>query len=438
MNTVDAFLIHLCAVAGLAAFLYRLPELIRRRADPTLRALEVYFLATGLCFLLNVSWLRSAVSEFLRYPEITTVMTHAAVVIFSAAQQVVLIYWSQPPDEARNRARRRVHIFQFILLALVCMYFLVDLHRLSISAGGTLLHGMYEAENAAYMLFYLSVCAGGQVGALRMCHRYSRIAHARALRIGLVTASLGAAFLLTYCVIRGTQVIGTQLGFDMRALEPLYWFFACVGSLLQLFGLTVPSWGAATRLWWTNYRSYLRLYPLWRAIYREIPTIALEPPPRAGLGWIPPTGLEYKLYRRVIEILDGCVELRPYLPGPPCEGPVPIVGGESPDEEARRLRCALHERGKEAAVGLMADISSPASTANREAAFAEEVEWLVRVSAAFVRDSRTPVRPYALTQHGGRAVQATASCPTPVRRWTVRGPSLFPRRPGQRRGEGSA
>ncbi|MEU0398707.1 MAB_1171c family putative transporter [Streptomyces sp. NPDC006197] len=390
MGAVNTFLVHLCAGAGLAAFLYRLPELVRRWVDPTLRALGVYFLATGLCFLVNVAWMRSAIADLLGYPEITTVMTHAAVVVFSAAQQVVLIHWSRPPEEAGPSARRRILAFQSVLLVLVCMYFLVDLHQLRVSADGTLLHGMREVENAAYMLLYLAVCAGGQVDVLRTCRRYAGIAHSRALRMGLVAVGVGAASLLSYCAIRGFQVVGTQLGWDMSPLEPFYWTFACVGSLLELFGLTVPSWGPATRLWWANYRSYLRLYPLWRAIYLEIPTVALEPPPPTGLRWMPPVRLEYKLYRRVIEILDGCVELRPYLTDRFCGPRGPAVTEDSPVDEALHLHRALHERATGAPIRLPRDDGSPLLTVNREAAFAEEVAWLVQVSTAFARVRRIP------------------------------------------------
>jgi len=381
-------LAHICALAGLAAFCYKLPELLQRRTDPALWALAVYFLCSGLSFLIDLNWLRGHVSGFFSYPNLTTIMTQAAVVVLTAAQQVVLVHWSHPPEEARIRAKRRIRAFSVTLVALVALFFLVEPYRRTPSAEGTLLSNMHDLDYAAYLLFYITICAVGQVGAVRLSFRYARIAHRTWLRVGMWTVTAGASFILLYCATRYTQTIGTQLGFDMSAWEPVYWLAGDVGSLLQVFGWTVPSWGPAVSSWVADYRSYLRLRPLWWALYEAVPMIALEPPPKRWLDRLPPSDLEYRLYRRVIEILDGYHALRPHLTHAAAQhGHPPGRARRSPADEARFLRAALSARAEDS-TAPPPPASAPPPPAERggdHGDYADEVAWLTEVARAFAR-----------------------------------------------------
>ncbi|MFV0129417.1 MAB_1171c family putative transporter [Streptomyces sp. HMX112] len=388
MNLYDV-LAHICTLAGLAAFCYRLPELTQRRTDPALWALAVYFLGSGFSFLIDLNWLRDHISGFFSYPNLTTIMAQSAVVILTAAQQVVLVHWSHPPEQAAIQARRRVVAFSVTLVALIAFFFLVEPYRTPPSAEGTLLSNMRDADYASYLLFYITICAVGQVGTVRLSFRYARMARRTWLRVGMWAVTVGASLILVYCAIRYTQTIGTQLGHDMSAWEPAYWLAGDLGSLSQLFGWTVPSWGPAVALWVGNYRSYLRLRPLWWALYEAVPTIALEPPRGKWLDRLPPYNLEYRLYRRVIEIFDGYLALRPHLSHAAArQGGPPDRVRRSPDDEARFLRAALEARAEETAATPPAFEPTPASPlAERRDDFAKEVEWLTEVATSFARIS---------------------------------------------------
>ena len=52
--------------------------------------------------------------------------------------------------------------------------------------------------------------------------------------------------------------------------------------------------------------AYWRLYPLWNALRQAVPEIEL--PPEPGMRW----NIRYRLHRRVIEIRDAQLVLRPY------------------------------------------------------------------------------------------------------------------------------
>ena len=59
-----------------------------------------------------------------------------------------------------------------------------------------------------------------------------------------------------------------------------------------------------TWLWF----AYWRLYPLWHLLRQAVPEIEL--PPEPGMRW----NIRYRLHRRVIEIRDAQLVLRPYSP----------------------------------------------------------------------------------------------------------------------------
>lgn len=341
-----------CAVAGLAAFAYRLPALRRHRRDPGLVALCVYFLCSGLSFLVDLDPLRTPIADALGYPNITTIMTQFAVVVLTAAQQVVLVHWSHPPHEARPRAVRRGVGFGTAAAVLVACFFLLSTPTRRSTAETTLLLNMDNPRYAGYLCLYLGVCAVGQIETVRLSVRYARIANRAWLRRGMWAVTAGGGLILVYCAVRYLEIAGTHLGHDMTAWDPLYWISGSFGSLLALAGWTVPALGprlSAVPRWSRNYLAYQRLSPLWWALYRAAPSIALSPPSSRLADLLPGRDLEYRLYRRVIEIRDGQLALRPPGSGTPTPGgdtaadPAP---GAAPSAaaEARALRAALDAR----------------------------------------------------------------------------------------------
>ncbi len=88
--------------------------------------------------------------------------------------------------------------------------------------------------------------------------------------------------------------------------------------MLTIVGSTMPAWGPHAGIpamcdWYARYRSLRRLYPLWAALYRAQPEIALLPPPSAIQDALVFRDLGFRLYRWVVEIRDGYLLLRPYL-----------------------------------------------------------------------------------------------------------------------------
>ena len=147
------------------------------------------------------------------------------------------------------------------------------------------------------------------------------------------------------------------------------------GTLLAVGGALVPA-GRRARSVLAEYRSLLALRPLWTAMRDAFPEVILFSPRRAVVEMAGVDEVRLRLYRRVIEIRDGMLALRPYLCG---------VLPETPEAEAAAIAQALRRR------------ASGVSPSGESAGFApvgpemaDEVAWLSRVSKAHRRTAVTP------------------------------------------------
>jgi hypothetical protein len=305
-----------CAVIALAAFIYRFLTLPRDHFDPALVALSIYFLASFVSFIVGLEPVCGQLAELTGFTNITIIASHAAVVILTTAQQVVLIYWAHRPDEAWPKARQRILAFGVILAALIAMFLaILPSERQGTSETSSLLN-MHNPAYAAYVILFTVTAAVGQAITLRMSWRFRRIVDDGWLRWSMWLISAGAILILGYCTLRVVQVVDTQIGIDASRWNPVQWLSGDFGSLLEIVGLTVPGWGPAlfaTAQWIRHYRQHQEMRPLWVALHQVSPDIALDAPVSRWGDIVSVRDLHYRRYRRMIEILDGLRALRPYL-----------------------------------------------------------------------------------------------------------------------------
>ncbi|MFJ9779496.1 MAB_1171c family putative transporter [Amycolatopsis sp. NPDC101161] len=177
----------------------------------------------------------------------------------------------------------------------------------------------YCIAYAVALLPELAVIAG-------LCLQDARRTADRIVRAGFGLVVAGVVAAAAYMVIR-TVVASTARApftFEYGRGFLLSKALPTGAHVLVLVGVGVP----AAVGWLRRHRQYRRLGPLWLALYRAEPEIALEPP-RTTLF---PTRLH--LYRRVIEIRDGLLAIRPYRTG--------SATGER--QEAAEIAAALHAR----------------------------------------------------------------------------------------------
>ncbi|MEV5942813.1 MAB_1171c family putative transporter [Streptomyces sp. NPDC051994] len=308
MNQLFELLSWTCAIASLAAFIYKLPKLKPNTQSTALLALCVYFLFNAIAYWVDIDILREQLIKSFNYPNITIIIVQASVVILTAAQQISIVYLTLPPIEAKRAARRQIIGFGFALTVLIILFNAIRPAKVS-STQETVYLNIEDGNYAFYMSYYLAICAIGRFQTVMFSFRYARTIREFWLRLGMWCVAGGSALILVYCAVRYWQILALHT--DVIASAPwkfLFWLIADVGTLFQMFGWTIPSWGpklGALRPCLANYRAYLRLGPLWRAVTCAAPETSLEPARHRLLDWIPLRNLEYRLYRRVIEIRDG-------------------------------------------------------------------------------------------------------------------------------------
>lgn len=168
-----------------------------------------------------------------------------------------------------------------------------------------------DPSATVYEVLYVSYMCWGMISFVWLIRRYAIRECDQIMRIGLwisvVAAVLGLAW-AAWKVANIVVVIVVGHPVDDQASVSELLAAAVVG--LVAAGVSLPSWARGAVAFVARYRawrSYRALTPLWTVLIREVPQVAL---PDTGVG----DGIEYALYRRVIEIRDAQLALRPYIP----------------------------------------------------------------------------------------------------------------------------
>lgn len=256
----------------------------------------------------------------------------------------------------------------------------------TVGDGRRLLFAGYELLFAVYGIGCLAMLVGALAGHIR------REANG-VLRTGLLLMALSAGMGIVWTgwsahditeVLRfGHQGVGEDLPSTSMSVAV---------AVLAAGGASATRWpvllGGPLR-WWRARRSYRALEPLWAALCAELPEIALGggggARPRRWPGHFrrpPVRRATFALYRRVIEIRDAHLALRPYFE----PAPVPVGGGafgepaRAAAREAAAISAALANRraGRCPAAEAVPPTWPVAGTLDAETA------WLLEVTHAFV------------------------------------------------------
>jgi hypothetical protein len=163
-------------------------------------------------------------------------------------------------------------------------------------------------ELALCRLIPLACCCPAQAAIARLSWRSARRIKVRHMRAGMYAVAAGAAAALSAALTRAAAA-GCHLGGETGPPAGIAPGLQAGAVILLCAGATAPAWwtaaaplGGQLGLW----RAYWQLRPLWAALCGEVPAIRLAPVPVAR--W----HARYLLHRRVIEIRDAQLALRPY------------------------------------------------------------------------------------------------------------------------------
>jgi uncharacterized protein DUF6545 len=264
----------------------------RRREDGARQCVRRVLLGLAVSLTVLTPAGYAAVGQLSGIPDLPRLIGHGSMLFAAWAGQDFLAHMNGMQRGSRWHAWWIAGVF-----AVMCLLFAL--------APNLLAHSPWVFE---YCVVYVvgQVPAFGNV--IRLCLRYARLTDDPALRVALRLVVAGTTAALIYLVNK--MVLAASARFDF-AYPPGRTFLLSQllpnsAHVLVLLGAAMP-----TLLGWLHrYRLYLRLRPLWQALYQADPMIALDPPTAPDMLVV--RHLRLRLYRRVIEIRDGLLALQPY------------------------------------------------------------------------------------------------------------------------------
>lgn len=363
-----------CLVVGGTILLYKARGLLRNPRDLANTAFCVYVGLSALSYLVLLPPVYVIIDRSTGIANSAGMMSGVCVLGLIAAQQVLLVHWTYPEEQARPKIRLRILLASLMLGGFLTAFFLFlpkqqRFHDFYV-------HYTHHLAQAPYLVIYIVACIAGQLDVVRHCWKYAKIANRVWLRRGMLTTTVGASVILAYCAIRVADITAGLLDVDLRYLEPVAWTFGDVGSALALIGWILPNVGprlSSAGQWLRDYRAHNFLYPLWNALYQAVPSVALDPPSSRVSDLLRVRNIDFWLYRRVIEIQDARRALRPDVDNALDSIVMDRNGNAEPG-----LPMAL------ATAQLRARQRRHGTAAHEERELAGEIRWLTDVAHEFV------------------------------------------------------
>lgn len=338
---------------------------------------------------LNLPSVYVAFDRLVGEPNLGELVVHALVLLAGWAAQGAIVHFRHEPPAANLKIKRRGVVLVAALGAMTWFFIRAPLDVETTEFTTAYANAPYVVE---YWLAYLSFLGFALADVARMSWRYSRPAGGlvgaglRVLAVGSASGLVYVAHKATYVGLRRWTDVDVSSGWHTAASRSA--MVLCV--VLAAFGTTLPRWGPGFARMLDrihHLRTHRRLRPLWESLAVGCPDRVLVRHPR---GWIDAWNLndiDFRLYRRIIEIRDAQLELRPFA-----------------DEEAaavaREAAFSAGLRGRKLAAAVEAGALRAALLARRAgrapsgwqavqqvepADLTEESEWLLEIARFFDR-----------------------------------------------------
>lgn len=303
-------------------------------------------------------------------PHVARLLSNCASLAAATAVLAVSFQLNLESAEAQRRIRVRLVLFATSAFGMTTLFTYEQMTHRS------------PQVYALYLLLFISYLGFAIVDFLLQAVRQSKSTRRSSVRIGLRTAAAGCAFALVYAVYKLTVLISLGLGFQLipdhskcSSLVTAPCVFSvtspALAVLLICLGLTLPAVvypiSQARRRRW-EVQSFEALGSLWQDLSAAMPEIVLS---SADFSEDASNNSDFLLQRRVIEISDGILALRPY--------------------RSRRVQemaqGALQAGTEEGAAAVEAAVVKAALAASKAGRFADEVA-LPSAEAASRKDLR--------------------------------------------------
>lgn len=362
-----------------------------RRQEATQRALWLALVALAITATLEVPTVERAFQLVTpAEPNLAYLVKHVLVVGVAAAAREILRGVTLAPDEARRGVRRRVTAAIGVMVVLAILFVAAPVEASVLTPEFTDRYG-HEPAMLAFWGVFLAWLAAALTSTIRLTWRYGKQAPPSRLRTAILLIGGSAAACLGYVAAKSAYLVALSAAVEHRFA--VFYTGASRTLLVTSMLLMVAgcAWSALERIagprHLTAYRRLRRLRPLWHALYEATPAIALTArtaatPERSGI-W----NLELRLYRRVIEIRDGVLALRPYA-GPDLRERARVAARDLdvPESQVESLaEAAWLEAARRAKLRGDAPARDSSASGRGGVDLAAELEILEQVSMAYQR-----------------------------------------------------
>lgn len=386
---------------------YTLPSLRRRRDDGTMRAFALSLLFLALALTVLMPGIYREIDGAAGIANLSRLLGNGLVLVAGWQIQTFLFHLNYPHERVRPWVRWSGALLVTALILMSGFFALTPVHVEAFDFVGRYGTAPFVL---AYRLVFLADLGLALSIIAYLSWRYAGLVDRPSLRLGLRIDAVGGLVGLGYIAHEALRVTAARLGLVLPLPDPMVvtQTLEAASVTLMLVGCTMPAWGPHVGIprlsaWVTRYRAYQRLRPLWWALYRAHPEIALFPPRSTLRDVLDVRDLTFRLYRRVIEIRDGSFALRPYTDALVVEEASARCRqvGLPPDQvgavtAAVSLAAALQAKrqGRLALRPYAATISPGGNDLGTEAAALERVAWALNHSP-IVRTVIESVRTHA-------------------------------------------
>lgn len=238
------------------ALLFRLPDLTRRRPDPSLRAIVGVLAFASLCFLFGAPPTVALINRVTGVPNAAAPLTYAAITAYSAALLVLIACWRGGPS-ARRTTRNWICSYAAVLVGIGVLFALghaTEERRTDFDTYYATAPWVAEMV-VLYLLAHLTATVVSALWALRWA-REPDVRQRPWLRASLLTIGAGTVLSAGYSSSKLLAVAARWSGRDWPALgtsvPPVC---AGLGALLTVAGVLLPvavhhlsAWGDFVRL----------------------------------------------------------------------------------------------------------------------------------------------------------------------------------------------
>lgn len=378
-----------CAVISFASFVY-VVYLNHGKWTAGRGGTAAAFAFVGVGMTLSVPAVGSSLGNATGLPELWRVLAHICVMGLVACAETQLVMLAFPPEQARRKIVFRLWASSAAAVALLTLFGVANLRPDPVTLN---VEDARVPVVTAYLLVYLAAFVWYTVDIVRLAWRFARLTPRPWSRRGLRGAAIGAGFGFLYCVNKAAFIVGYWIGFQPSGEKTISAILILLSCIFCAVGFTLPAWGPRidiARRWATRRRSYRRLYPLWRDLLQTTPDLVLDH--RLDHGRAPLRGVDFALTRRVVEICDARLALRPWISSSAIHST-----GDPALDEAARVAAGIDARRAD----RRADDPDPTSIADPPGGYDGQVAWLVQVADAYRRRPKgappTPVLKTAAT-----------------------------------------